>query len=602
MAGESEDRVAAVASADGDAVLAAANVAAASARDDYARLRELLLGDERRELAAAHARIAELERAQRELPRRLPDAAFEALHEHRDNPRVADALAAPVAQALGNAVHDNRQSIIDALFPIIGPMIRRAIAEALRGLVDNLNGAIESSFTARGLKWRVEAWRAGVPYAQVVLRHRLAYGIDHVFLVERDSGLVLRHVAAPGAAPLDADAIAGMLTALGDFVGDSVGGERGALDSAQVGDSLVWVEHGPRANLACFVRGVPSPRLRGLLEQRLEDIHAQILALPADAPLQTIGEEERVRELLDPMQMLREADADGSEGEAPQRAKSMKPVFAVALIALVALGWFVAERWRWHARVDALRDTLATRPGFVLGGIDERPWRSLVVHGLLDPDAPSPLPFIEQADLGKASRRLDATGFVSADDRVVLRRAQRLLQAPDGVTLDVKDGVLHLAGEAPQAWIDAAALRAPMIAGVARVESTVQVQIDPARVARAALDRALVELAARRIAFVREDEPVAGSDAVVEAIATDVRRAQAFAREAGVALDLRAVGSSDEGGGGGINAHVRELRARWLALALAARGIADVGDGDARANPDPTQRSARIQASIGGAR
>jgi len=594
MAGEGESRATAAAEADGIA-------APAFAADDYERLRELLLGDERRELAAAHARIAELERTQRDLPRRLPDAAVEALHEHRDNPRVADALAAPVAQALGAAVHDNRQSIIDALFPIIGPMIRRAIAEALRGLVDNLNGAIESSFTARGLKWRVEAWRAGVPYAQVVLRHRLAYGIDHVFLVERDSGLVLRHVAAPGVAPLDADAIAGMLTALGDFVGDSVGGDRGALDAAQVGDALVWVEHGPQANLACFVHGVPPPRLRGLLEQRLEDIHAQILALPADASLQSIGADARVRDLLDPVRLLGEASAD-DEASAPVRRKSLRPVLVVALLALVALGAFAVERWRWHARVDALRDALAVQPGFVLGGIDAQPWRSLVVHGLLDPDAPSPQALIEQADLGKADKRLDATGFVSADDRVVLRRAQRLLQPPAGVTLGVDGGVLHIDGEAPQAWLDATALRAPLIAGVARVASSAQLQVDPARVARAALDRALAGIGARRVEFVREDEPAAGSDAVVDAIATDLRRAQAFAREAGVVLDLRAIGSSDESGGNDTNARVRGMRARWLALALAARGIDGIGEGDAHANPDPVRRSARVQAVAGDAR
>ena len=66
--------------------------------------------------------------------------------------------------------------------------------------------------------------------------------------------------------------------------------------------------------------------------------------------------------------------------------------------------------------------------------------------------------------------------------------------------------------------------------------------------------------------------------------------------------DLRAAGSSDESGGGDTNARVRGLRARWLALALAAHGIVDVGEGDASRNPDPTQRSAGIHASIGGAR
>jgi hypothetical protein len=251
-------------------------------------------------------------------------------------------------------------------------MIRKAIAEALRGLVDNLNGAIESSLSLRGLQWRVEAWRGGVPYAQVVLKHRLSYGIDHVFLIERDSGLVLRHASAPGLPMLDADAIAGMLTALGDFVDDSVGDDSGgSLDSAQVGEHLVWVEHGPRANLACFMHGVPPAQLRALLEQRIEEIHARMLALQAEAPLRTIGDDALVRELLDPLALLRDAQS----ATAPIAAGTSRlPIVLIALIALALAGWFAVDRWRWSTRVEALRARLVAQPGFVLGSIESKPW------------------------------------------------------------------------------------------------------------------------------------------------------------------------------------------------------------------------------------
>ncbi len=563
---------------------------------DYERLRELLLGDERRELAAARARIAELERTQGELPRRLPDAAVEALRENGASPRIVGALAAPVAQALGAAVHNNRQGIVDALFPVIGPMIRRAIAEALRNLVGNLNSAIESSFTLRGLKWRLEAWRAGVPYAQVVLRHRLAYGIDHVFLVERGSGLLLHHASAPGLPALDADAIAGMLTALGDFVGDSVGVAGGALESAQVGESLVWVEHGPQANLACFVHGVPPAQLRTLLEQRVEEIHAQILALPPEASLQSLGDDPVVRELTDPLRMLNEVDAGNPV--VPARRGSLKPVLLIGLCLLLAAGWLVVERWRWQVRLDALRETLAAQPGFVLGRIDARPWRSVVVHGLLDPDAPPLQAILDHADLGPATRRFEVSGFVSADDRVVERRALRLLQAPATVKLGVHDGTLHIEGTAAPAWVEATALRAPLIAGVLRVESSLQAPPDPDQVARAALEHALAEWTARQVSFVREDEPTADAQAALQAMVEEVRRIQDLARAAGVSLNWQAVGSSDESGSDATNARVRALRVRWLVMALAARGIADISEGDARRNTDPTQRSARLNVTV----
>jgi len=566
-----------------------------ASEDDFERLRELLLGGERRDLAAARARIEELERNQHDLPRRLPGAAVEALRVG-DNTRVASALSEPVAQALGTAVQNNRQSIVDALFPIIGPMIRKAISEALRGLVDNLNGAIESSFTLRGLQWRLEAWRGGVPYAQVVLKHRLSYGIDHVFLIERGSGLVLRHASATGQQSLDADAIAGMLTALGDFVDDSVGDDRGgALDSAQVGEYLVWVEHGPRASLACFMHGVPPAELRVLLEQRVEEIHAQMLALPAEASLHVIGDNMLVRELLDPHALLR--DAENATAPIGARRTSHAPIVVIALIALALAGWFAVDRFRWSTRVQALRTQLVAQPGFVLGGIESKPWKSLVVRGLLDPDAPPLAPLLAAADLGKVVPHLDTSGYVSTDDALIARRAMRLLAPPSTVTTTVHGGVLHLDGEAPAEWIDGAAARAGWIAGVTRVESRLVPAMDAATVARAELGRVLASLDDLVVPFVRDAEPVPDAGAVVDRIAAALKRASALAPVARQRIAITVFGSNDDSGSSEANARVRLQRAQWLVLALAARGIDGARPLDGQ-DGAPDRRAAHVRATI----
>lgn len=590
--GQSPAAITPVTGAPGDGAAARAD----SSGDDFERLRELLLGGERRELAAARARIEELERAQHDLPRRLPGAAVEALRSGKDNARVADALSEPVAQALGSAVQNNRQSIVDALFPIIGPMIRKAIAEALRGLVDNLNGAIESSFSVRGLQWRLEAWRGGVPYAQVVLKHRVTYAIDHVFLIERGSGLVLQHAAAPGLPTLDADAIAGMLTALGDFVDDSVGDDSGgALDSAQVGEYLVWVEHGPRANLACFMRGVPPVQLRALLEQRIEEIHARMPALPADAPLLAIGDDALVHDLLDPQALLR--DADGTTVPAAAGRTSRAPVVVIALLALAAMGWYAVDRWRWSTRVEDLRTRLLAQPGFVLASIESKPWKSLVVHGLLDPDAQPLAPLLSAADLGKVAAGLDTSGYVSTDDAMTARRAARLLAPPSTVTLAVHAGVLDLEGSAPAEWIEDVTARAGWIAGVARVESKLTPEIDAVAAARSELVRVLASLDDVVVPFVQDAEPAPEAGQAVDRIAATLKRAAALARIAQKGVSINVFGSNDHSGGDDTNTRVRMQRAQWLALALAARGIDDVHPVDA---PDgaPDRRAARVRATI----
>ncbi|MBO9664682.1 hypothetical protein [Dokdonella sp.] len=554
---------------------------------EFERLRELLLGEERRALDAARARIAELERTQDNLSQRLP-GALEALADEASTTRVANALAAPVSQALGAAVQRNRQSLIDVLFPIIGPLIRKSIAEALRNLVADLNGAIESSFTLRGLKWRVEAWRAGVPYAQVVLKHRLAYAIDHVFLIERDSGLVLHHEAAPGLPELDKDAIAGMLTALGDFVGDSVGREGGGtLESVRVGEHLVWMLHGPRANLACFIRGVPPQALHGLLEQRLEEIHAR-LAAAADEDPRTPQNQTIWHEALQPPALIQEA---GRSAESEQRkSPSRWPLLLIVLVLAALLFAFLLSRERWQARVDDLRGKLEAHPGFVLNGIEAKPWSRLVVHGLLDPDAAPLAPLLDASAFGGVEPKLDATGYLSTDDAVVERRAQRLLQPPAGVRIAVKDGALNLSGAAPQAWLDTATERAGWIAGVARVASTLTPEIDPVATARAELQRLVREFPSTQVGFLDDATPADDAANAVDTIAREARRAIELAKIGKVRVRLTCVGANTEVGSGQTNQRLRAARAQWLALALAARGVGgtDGGalatDGDAGLN------------------
>ena len=568
----------------------------AGADADFARLRELLVGAERRALDAAHARIDELEKAQRELPQRLPGALEASVRIEHANTRVADALAEPVAQALGAAVRNNRQGLIDALFPVIGPLIRKSIAEALRNLVADLNGAIESSFTPRGIKWRIEAWRAGVPYAQVVLKHRLGYRIDHVFLIERGTGLVLWHEAAPDLPPLDADAIAGMLTALGDFVDDSVGaGSGGTLESARVGEHLVWVVQGPRANLSCFMRGVPPAELRERLEQRLEEIHIDLAELPEGTELRSDSRTAAWHEWLQPASLV---PADGNKP--PPRRRARWPWLLVLLLLMVALAWFFARLERWDMRIDALRARLAAQPGFVLQRIDSKPWRAVTVHGLVDPDA-APLDGVfESAGLGAISPRLDVAGYLSTDDAVIARRATRLLVPPAGVHMAVAAGVLKLAGSAPSAWIAAARERAGWIAGVRQVDFAVTPDTSAALGARAELDRIAQALPAQQVLFGTEAQPADGAAAVVENLVRMARRALDLEKTANVRVAFSSAGSNDDSGDEEVNARVRIARAHWLAQALAADGITGVTSDEARdaASARVPRRSAYLRMTI----
>jgi hypothetical protein len=525
---------------------------------DYDRLRELLLAEEREALARAESRIDDLDRARAGLAAHLP-----VLVRAAPPAAMGDALAAPVAQALGQAVRQNSSPIVDALFPVIGPLIRKSIAEALRSLMGDINSALEHSFTPRGLRWRIEAWRSGVPFAHVVLKHTLRYRIDHVFLIERDSGLVLQRTSAPGVAELDADAIAGMLTAIGQFVRDSVGSARGALEEARVGDHLLWLTDGPRASIAVFIHGVPPDALRDLLVQRLEEIHAA----SGESGLMTAAAIPHVA--LDADAFAREAaPTSGDAGPA-----SRWPALVLLLAGLVAVGAYFARQERWQQRVESLRSALDAHPGFVLASIEDSTWRSLRVRGLLDADAEPIAPVLAAAGLGDAQRWIDTEGYVSSDDAVVVRRARRLLEVPPTVVVSVREGQLVLAGTASQEWIDGATMRAAWVPGVKAVAFEVGPAIDAVAEARAALEALVSEVEDIEVRFVRDVETMPDATARVGEIAAAVTRASALARIAGKSVRGEVSGFNDMPGGDALNSSLRDARANWLRDALIARGI-----------------------------
>lgn len=513
--------------------------------DDLKQLRELLLDEERAVIDRLRQRIDVLERHHGELPARFPGLLLD---------------------GLGDAVRSERHGIVDALFPVIGPAIRKAIAEATRDLVDGVNTALESSFTLRGLRWRVEAWRSGVPYAHVALKHTLAYQIDHMFLIEVGSGLVLYHAAADGLPDLDADAVAGMLTAIGAFVTDSFGGSVGdTLEAAQVGEHLVWVMGGPRANLVCFIRGAPPARLRAVLVERLETIHARHQS--GAAPLQ----HDELRQELYPHAIAQTL----SRQQAPARKRSRLsiPLLLVMAAALVLGGWQAWQAWQWHAGLATLRADLVGHAGFVLQHIDERRDRAVHIHGLLDADAPSLQPLLDGAQLRGVTPVVHAAGYLSSDDEVVQRRARRLLDVPDTVVVDVSNGHLTLAGRAPEAWIGMAGQRAPWIAGVGSIAIDLEVEADHQAAALKELQEKAADLGELVVRFSEGVRADAAGEEMVEELAAGI--AHALQREvvAGVRLDFEVTGMNDPTGGEEINRQRREQRAGWLVAQLVDRGI-----------------------------
>ena len=182
-------------------------------------LRNLLLGEEQRQITALQERLDDPTLRSRETSSVVAEA-IRLRREQGGETALREALAPSVEASLKESIRKDASVLADVLFPVMGPAIRKSVAESIRAMLESFNRALESSLSIQGIKWRLEALRTGRSYAEVVLLRTLLYRVEQVFVIHKKTSLLLLHAVGPDVAAQDADMVTGMLSAIQDFVGD----------------------------------------------------------------------------------------------------------------------------------------------------------------------------------------------------------------------------------------------------------------------------------------------------------------------------------------------------------------------------------------------
>ncbi len=433
--------------------------------DELDELRRLLGASEQVELEEVKNRIEDYELRAKD----IADVLAESIHiAGNDGDNLRRALESPVEACIQTSVRRDTQLFADALFPVMGPAIRRSIVETLKGFVESINRTVDQSFSPRGLGWRLEAMRTGVPFAEVVLKHTLVYRVEEVFLIHKETGLLIEHVAHDEIDSQDSDAVSGMLTAIRDFVNDSFsrsqsGDQVNELGRVDMGEQVLWMVHGPYATLAAVVRGVPPVEYQDFLKQTVEGLHAS----HSSALEAFMGDEGTVPTANG---LLTDCLWDAyQQGETKKAGFFTLPIILILLSVLALMGW---SAWSWYQDKTyraAVMSNLDAQPGIVLMSLDETD-DGYRVRGLRDPLSEDPKQTLATAGIASDELAWQWRPFQSLDSEIVLLRARRVLEAPESVSLSLSEGVLSAKGVATQEWQSRAAILAQSLAGVHRYD------------------------------------------------------------------------------------------------------------------------------------
>ncbi|MEM6449234.1 MAG: hypothetical protein AAF703_02865 [Cyanobacteria bacterium P01_D01_bin.105] len=388
----------------------------------------------------------------------LPAALIEAQRQQPD--LLTSAVVTTVETAIHASVHQDSHVLANSLFPIIGPSTRKSIAAAIGELIQSLNQTLEYSLSWRSLKWRLEARRTGKSFAEIVLLRTLIYQVEQVFLIHRETGLVLQHVtakhlAAKQSAPQDPDLVSAMLTAIQDFVHDSFKVNQGdSLSVLEFGDLRIWLEEGPHAMLACVIRGSAPNTLHTTMQTAQEQIHRLFTTA-----LQSFDGDAAVFEASKPY--LQDCFQSQFKQQTTRKqipfALTQKQKIAGGLLASCLLLGLITWRvlsWQAHQRWTNYVAMLEKAPGIVVINQQKRSGRYRL-QGLKDPLAEEPIKMLENTNIPPDKVDMNWQPYLSLDKSFIGHRLQALLDPPPTVSMTLdQSGVLQLKGSAPTRWID----------------------------------------------------------------------------------------------------------------------------------------------------
>jgi outer membrane protein OmpA-like peptidoglycan-associated protein len=425
---------------------------------EWEKLKQLLVGDERKMIQQIIDRLDSFNIQSEELCELLPEAIRRSLQKGN---KLTQAFIPLLNDTFKQSIEQDPNELTNALYALIGPATRKSVSEALKSMLQSFNSAMQNTFSWQGIKWRYESIVSGKSFSEVVLMHTLIYQVDQVFLIHKKTGLLLESAKLETVFSQDADMVSSMLRAIQDFVHDSFNlKENESLNTLNIGELTVWVEECPDAVLALVIRGNAPESLREKFSEAIEEIHFQYK-----------NELKEFEGDTEPFEYLKPDLESLLFQKTSKKEKKAKPVIAIFILSAIAiiifsfLGYHIRDSWKW----SDFKEELGSTPGFIIledGYKDSKRY----ISGFKEEFANYPKNIWEQSGYDSSDIILDLEPYQSNQSLFVIKRAKSVLKAPESVNLDYEDGTLIISGYASQQWIDKANEFALLITGVQNID------------------------------------------------------------------------------------------------------------------------------------
>ncbi|WP_158965954.1 OmpA family protein [Paraglaciecola sp. L3A3] len=388
------------------------------------KIRQIVLGED------GHVVKQALKENAREVVR---EVFSEALHDREKQDGSVNKVLLPlVEKSVETSVANHSEQFVGYLYPLVGSLVRKSVTAFITELLEKTNALIENSLTIKGLTWRFKAWQANVSFSQYVASQTFSFRVEQVFLIHRETGLLLNSVSLGIDTGADADMVSSMLTAINDFVSDSfkpnADSSEQQLDVVRTDDFTLLLKQGPKAVVVAAVTGNMPQNVANQLQITLEEIHKLYDKELTDFNGDAFAFENSENQLRDCL--IAELKTDSKQAK-------KKPWLAWIVVGLILLaaGYLATIRWQSSNLVEQIQQ-IDLEPGILVTELELTGLKEINLKALRDPSAIDITKWLNSHNIPLEHINFTERAYLSLDAQLIKNKVQKSLRAFANVEVD----------------------------------------------------------------------------------------------------------------------------------------------------------------------
>lgn len=176
-------------------------------------------------------------------------------------------LGPVITKTIKEQVENSQEKVVEALYPILGRMIKRYIASELARFSEEINRKVNNTFSKVGVVRKMKAFFSGTKEADIIISEMDKATINEIFAIQKGSGILLGNYSV--SETVDKDMLSGMLTAIKSFVEDAFKGGNQSLESIQYELYSIHIQNFHSYYIAVVLSGNYSKSYESKLEDKL---------------------------------------------------------------------------------------------------------------------------------------------------------------------------------------------------------------------------------------------------------------------------------------------------------------------------------------------